>query len=71
MSGLEDTFKGQVEFVLLDYDDDSLDEQRSELGITDRTQYVLMDADGTIVKRWYGILDEATVVGEIEALIMG
>lgn len=71
MSGLEDTFKGQVEFILLDYDDDSLDDQRNELGITDRTQYVLTDADGVVVQRWYGILDEATVTDEIQSLITG
>ena len=71
MSGLEDTFEGQVEFILLDYDDDSLDEQRNQLGITDRSQYVLSDADGTVLKRWYGILDEGTVTDEIEALIVG
>jgi len=71
VSGLEDTFKGQVEFILLDYDDDSLDDQRNELGITDRTQYVLTDADGVVVQRWYGILDEATVTDEIQSLITG
>lgn len=69
MSGLEDTFEGQVEFIMLDWDDSDLNEQRQELGITDRTQYVLTDDDGTVVKRWYGILDEGAVENEINELI--
>lgn len=71
MSGLEDTFEGQVEFIRLDWDDKSLNDQRSELGITDRTQYALIDASGTVLKRWYGILDEGSVADEIEAFIVG
>jgi len=71
VSGLEDTFEGQVEFIRLDWDDKSLNDQRDELGITDRTQYALVDDDGTVVKRWYGILDEGSVADEIEGLITG
>lgn len=54
---------------MLDWDDPSLDGTREQLGITDRTQYVLVDPDGNVVKRWYGILSEETVETEIEALI--
>ncbi len=71
MSGLEDTFEGQVEFIRLDWDDKSLNDQRSELGITDRTQYALVDASGAVIKRWYGILDEGAVEEEIEGIIAG
>ncbi len=71
MSGLEDTFEGQVEFIRLDWDDKSLNDQRSELGITDRTQYALVDASGTVLQRWYGILNEGSGADEIEGLITG
>lgn len=54
---------------MLDWDDSFLNEQRQELGITDRTQYVLTDSNGTVVKRWYGILDEGAVENEINELI--
>jgi hypothetical protein len=67
--GLEEIFVEQVEFIMLDWDDKSLDGQRDELGITARTQYALADADGFVVKRWYGILDEGAVASEIEGLI--
>ena len=69
MSGLEETFEGQVEFIILDWDDSSLSDIRQQLGITDRTQYVLVDPEGTVVKRWYGILNEETVTSEIVAII--
>lgn len=69
MSGLEETFDGRVEFILLDYDDPSLNEQREMLGITDRTQYVLVDPSGAVVQRWYGILNEGQVADEIEGII--
>ncbi len=71
MSGLEDTFDGRVEFVELDYEDPSLNDQRQALGITDRTQYVLADGDGNVLKRWYGLLSEGAVASEIEAIISG
>lgn len=70
MSGLQDTFEGQVNFIRLDWDDSSLDGTRRELGITDRTHYVLVNPDGEIVKRWFGILDEGQVESEIESFLM-
>jgi len=69
VSGLEATFDGQVEFVTLDWDDPSFDDIREKLGITDRTQYVLVDPEGMVVKRWYGILSEGAVESEIEDII--
>lgn len=71
MSGLEETFVGQVEFIVLNWDDKSLDGRRNQLGITDKTQYVLVDADGAVVQRWYGILDEGAVTNDIEGLLAG
>lgn len=71
MNGLEETFEGQIEFVTLDWDDSSLDELRRRLGIADRTQYVLMNAAGEAVKRWYGLLNEAQVAAELATLLEG
>ena len=71
MSGLEEKFAGQIEFVTLDWDDSTLDELRGQLGITDRTQYVLVNAGGDAVKRWYGLLNEAQVGTELEEFLKG
>lgn len=69
MSGLEDTFEGQVEFVMLNWDDSSLSEIRQKLSITDRAQYLLVDPDGTVIKRWYGTLNESAIESEIRDII--
>ena len=69
MSGLEDTFEGRVDFIMLDWDDSSFDEIRQQLGITDRTQYVLVAPDGSILQRWYGILNEESVANDIETYL--
>lgn len=71
MNGLEETFEGQIEFVTLNWDDSSLDELRGRLSIADKTQYVLVNAAGEAVKRWYGLLNEAQVAAELETLLEG
>ena len=69
MSGLQDTFAERVEWIILDIDDPSSDDTRSELGITAQAQYVLVNANGEIVGRWFGILNEMQVAAEIENLL--
>lgn len=69
MSGLEETFEGQVDFIMLNWDDSSFSDTRQKLGITDRAQYLLVDPDGNVVKRWYGLLNEGAVKSEIMELI--
>ena len=69
MNGLEETFSDRIEFVLLDLDDSTQDGIRNELGITAQAQYVLVGADGAIVQKWFGVLDEARVTAELEALL--
>lgn len=71
MNGLEERFDGQIEFVLLDWDDSTLNDTRTQLGITDRTQYALANAAGDVIKRWYGQLNEAQVGTELEDLLKG
>ena len=69
VNGLEENFSDRIEFVLLDLDDSTQDGIRSELGITAQAQYVLVGADGGIVQKWFGVLDEARVTAELEALL--
>jgi hypothetical protein len=45
----------------VDFDDTDLQPVRDRFGITDRSQYVLIDAAGSVVQRWYGVLDTATM----------
>ena len=61
MHGLEQQYSDRIEFVALDFDDKSLNAVRSKYDITDRSQYVLLDANDQIVHRWYGYLDKTDV----------
>lgn len=69
MRGLEETFAGKIEFVRLDFDDRDLNETRRQLGITAQAQYVLVNAAGEIVGRWWGLIDEAALTHELERLL--
>lgn len=69
VNGLQETFSDRIDFVLLDLDDSSQDGIRGELGITAQAQYVLVGADGAIVQKWFGILDQAKVTAELETLL--
>lgn len=69
MSGLQETFAGRVEFIVLDVDDSTTQGTRSQLGITAQAQYLLVDSAGQIVTRWFGVIDEGQIASEIEGLL--
>ena len=69
MSGLKEHFAGRIEFIMLDLDNAAQDDARRQLGITAQTQYVLVNAAGNIVGRWWGIIDEAALSDELEDLL--
>jgi len=71
VNGLKQQYGDRVEFVMLDFDDRNLDEERAKYSITDRSQYVLVDADDNIVHRWYGFISAADVGQVIDALLAG
>ncbi len=55
--------------MLLDLDNSAQDDIRRQLGITAQAQYVLVNAQGEIVARWFGIIDEAALTDELEGLL--
>ena len=69
MSGLNETFAGRIEFVVLDIDDSSLNDIRRRLGINAQAQYVLVNSAEEIVGRWFGILNESQVTSELENIL--
>ncbi len=69
VSGLQERFGDRIEFVELDFDDSSLNDTRRQLGITAQAQYVVVNADGEIVARWFGIIDEGRVASELDNLL--
>lgn len=69
MDRLKDEFGNQIEFVDLNYDDPSLNPVRDQYGITNRSQYALVNTNGEVIKRWFGYIDEADVAGELESFL--
>ena len=69
MNRLEQQFGDEIEFVLVDWDDKSLNDFRLQYGITGRTQYVLIDEQGNVVNRWFGPLNEDLVESELQAFV--
>lgn len=69
MSGIQETFQDRVIFVVLDFDDKSLNDTRQKLGITGQAQYLLVSPDGEIVQRWFGRLNREQVEADIEQWI--
>ena len=68
MNGLKTKFAGQVDFFDLNFDDPGLDGLRTEFDISGRSQYMLIDSNGQIVRRWFGPLSP-TINQEVEALL--
>jgi hypothetical protein len=66
VDGLIERFKDQINIVVIDFTDPQTQSLRQQLGITDRSQYVLTDENGTVLMRWFGFLDEVTLTDELE-----
>lgn len=58
---LKAEFGEQIVFVDLDIDDRSLNGIRQSYGISDRSQYLLVDENNTVIQWWFGPLSEADV----------
>ena len=61
VDALAKQFEGKVDLVSLNIDVPETQAARDRFNITDRSQYVFIDAQGNIIKRWYGFLDDADV----------
>lgn len=71
MDGLKQKYGDQIEFVLYDFNDPSLDAARARYSITDRSQYVLVDAQDNIIYRWYGFLSAREVEQKLDEYLSG
>ena len=69
MNRLEEQYSDRVEFVWLNIDNSATLPMRQQYDIVGRSQYVLVGPDGSVVKRWFGYLDEASVAAEIDAYL--
>lgn len=65
VEAVAEQFAGQVDLVNLNIDVAATQDVRDLFNITDRSQYILVDADGNMIQRWYGFLDQTQVTTAI------
>ena len=61
MNGLEAKYGDQIEFIYLNVDDPGTLPMRQQYDVVARSQYVLVDANGEIVQKWFGYINEETI----------
>jgi thiol:disulfide interchange protein len=66
---LEDQYKDRVDFMYLNIDLEDTLTTRERFDIVARSQYVLIDADGSVVQKWFGYLDEAEVTAALDQFL--
>lgn len=69
VDGLKETYASQLDFFDLNIDDASLNQLRQANNITNRSQYVLLAPDGTILRQWFGPLDSSSMEAQIAAVL--
>ncbi len=68
MNRLRASYDGQVEFIELDVDDPASRPMRDQYGLVAQAQYVLADADGAPLQKWFGYIDENEIAGAFDGV---
>lgn len=71
MNRLSREFGDQITFINLYVDDPANDPVFEKYGFRGRSEYVLVDANDTIVGHWFGPLDEAAVMAKVREFVDG
>lgn len=66
VDALAEQFAGKVDLVSLNIDVPETQDTRDRFNITDRSQYVFIDAAGNTIQRWYGFIDQTQVAQAIQ-----
>ena len=69
MHGLEQKYRDQIEFYVLDVDLAESKPYFEEYAINGRSTYILLSPAGEELKRWIGPLSEDQMRREIEGLV--
>lgn len=69
MNGLEDKFSDRIDFVHLNVDTPDEFAVAQTYEMFRRSQYTLIDADGTIIQTWFGTLKEDGMTADLEAAL--
>jgi len=68
---LERSYGDQIRFVYLDIDDPAVAPTAKELNLIRQPQFYLLDAEGTILDQWAGLVSEDKFVDVFEAFLAG
>lgn len=71
MYGLQETFGDRIDFIHLNVDLAVTREARERFGLTDRSQYVLVDPQGNTIQKWVGPLDQTAVEQALRTYLSG
>ena len=68
---LEADYWGKLDFVYLDIDNPANSEAKDEFGFVAQPLFVLLDADGNELQRWYGVVNEEEFRTAFDAAVSG
>lgn len=68
--GLEDDYWNQIDFVYLDHLDPLNAEMMARYNFSWRPLFILIEADGTEVQRWFGYVPEGEFRTTFDELLM-
>ncbi len=69
MQRLRADYDGRVEFIELDVDDPATGPMRDRYGLVAQAQYILADAEGAPLKKWFGVLREGEMVAAFDGVL--
>lgn len=69
MNRLRTDYAGQVEFFELDVDNPDTRAMRDRYGLVAQAQYVLADASGEPLQKWFGLLREGEMIAAFDGVL--
>jgi len=66
VNAIREKFADKIDVIDLNIDVPETQAVRDQFNITDRSQYIFIDAKGNVIQKWYGFLDEANVPQAIQ-----
>ena len=66
MEALRTQFADKVDVINLNIDVSETQAVRDRFNITDRSQYIFVDATGNPIQKWYGFIDQTQIAKAIQ-----
>jgi hypothetical protein len=66
VNGLQERYGSQIDFIHMDIDQGIVWDVMDRYGMRGRNEYVLLDAEGNILQKWYGSLSSILVSNAVD-----